>query len=206
MNNLEVSVNKHVKDNIWLYFISIICIFIGMILGVYYIKYMGQADKNSLYNYLYTFTENITSLNIDSKEVFLRAMKNTIPLSIIIWFLGLTVVGIPIILIIDIIKGFTLGFTISSLINSLGGKGIWMSIIGLIPQNMIYLPSIIFISVVAMKFSLSTIKNRLNKQWNTNIVSKIASYSVVILISVFICFIGFFIEGYFTPSVIKLLV
>lgn len=206
MNNLEVSVNKHVKDNIWLYFISIICIFIGMILGVYYIKYMGQADKNSLYNYLYTFTENITSLNIDSKEVFLRAMKNTIPLSIIIWFLGLTVVGIPIILIIDIIKGFTLGFTISSLINSLGGKGIWMSIIGLIPQNMIYLPSIIFISVVAMKFSLSTIKNRLNKQWNTNIVSKIASYSVVILLSVFICFIGFFIEGYFTPSVIKLLV
>lgn len=206
MNNLEVSVNKHVKDNIWLYFISIICIFIGMILGVYYIKYMGQADKNSLYNYLYTFTENITSLNIDSKEVFLRAMKNTIPLSVIIWFLGLTVVGIPIILIIDIIKGFTLGFTISSLINSLGGKGIWMSIIGLIPQNMIYLPSIIFISVVAMKFSLSTIKNRLNKQWNTNIVSKIASYSVVILISVFICFIGFFIEGYFTPSVIKLLV
>lgn len=201
-NNL----NKHIKDNTSLYLLSIACIFVGMFLGVYCVKYMGQAEKNTLYEYLNKFVENMSSTSAEPKVIFIESIKNMLPMILGIWFLGLTVIGIPIILIIDIIKGFTLGFSISSLINALGVKGIWVSVLGLIPQNIIYIPCIVFISVLAMQFSLSMVKNRLNKQWTTNVIGKIASYSLIILICTLICFIGFFIEGYIVPIIIKIVV
>lgn len=206
MNRVDGNLNKHIKDNIWLYTSCILCIFIGMILGVYYLKYMGQADRNNINNYLNQFLKNISVTNLNMKYIFQRVLKNTIPFILLIWFLGLTVVGIPLILILDVLKGFVLGFSISSLVNNLGGKGILVVVAGVIPQNIIYIPAIIFISVVAMKFSLGIIRNKMNKQWTTNIVNKFISYSVLIFIASLICFIGFFIEAYFTPNIIKLLV
>ncbi|WP_138204506.1 stage II sporulation protein M [Haloimpatiens lingqiaonensis] len=205
ISNVENNLNRHIKENTWLYVGSIVCILIGMFLGVYCVKYMGQAEKNTLYEYLNKFVENISLTSAEPKEIFIQAIKNILPMILGIWFLGLTVIGIPIILIIDMVKGFTLGFSISSLINALGMKGIWMSIFGLIPQNIIYIPCIVFISVLAMEFSLSMVKNRLNKQWTTNVISKIASYSVIVMICTLICFIGFFIEGYIVPHIIKMI-
>lgn len=205
ISNVENNLNRHIKENTWLYVGSIVCILIGMFLGVYCVKYMGQAEKNTLYEYLNKFVENISLTSAEPKEIFIQAIKNILPMILGIWFLGLTVIGIPIILIINMVKGFTLGFSISSLINALGMKGIWMSIFGLIPQNIIYIPCIVFISVLAMEFSLSMVKNRLNKQWTTNVISKIASYSVIVMICTLICFIGFFIEGYIVPHIIKMI-
>ncbi|MFD3157377.1 stage II sporulation protein M [Haloimpatiens sp. FM7330] len=206
LSNLQGNLNNHVKQNMWLYLSSIICIFIGMILGVYYVKYMASSDKGNISTYLVSFVNNLENFNIDSKDIFLLAMKNNIPLLIVIWFLGLTIIGLPIILGTNILKGFTLGFSISSLISSLGGKGIWISILGIIPQNIIYIPCIVFVSVVAMEFSLTIIKNRINKQWTTNILQRVASYSFIFLIVFILLFLGYFIEGYLTPNVVKLIV
>ncbi|WP_392486398.1 stage II sporulation protein M [Haloimpatiens sp. FM7315] len=204
--NVEIGLNRHLKENVWLYILSISCMFIGMLVGVFYVKHMAETDKGAIYEYLSNFTSNLSSLSIDNKKIFFQAMKNILPLVIAIWFLGFTIIGIPIIAFLDFIKGFTLGFSICSLINSLGGKGIWMSVFGIIPQNVIYLPCIVFISVLAMELSLSTFRNRLEKQWTTNVVNTIGSYSLVIFIIIIFSFLGFFIEGYFTPHMVKLIV
>ena len=113
-------------------------------------------------------------------------------------------IGIPTILVIDVIKGFTIGFTISFIINQLGIKGIWISLAGVMPQNIIYIPCIIISSVLAMEFSLMIFRDKSRTQWKSHILVSITSYSIYFLIVSMVMCIGFFMEAYLTPNMVKL--
>ena len=151
-------INRHIKNNFWLYIITLICFFTGIVIGIYSVRYMGGFEKSDLLSYLKNFTKVVDSGNVNYKSIFLETLKNNVPLILMVWFLGLTMIGIPVILIIDIIKGFTIGFTMSFVIGSMGIKGIWFSLLGVLPQNIIYIPCILFSSVLAMEFSLMLFK------------------------------------------------
>ena len=153
----------------------------------------------------YLFTQNILKEDFKYKAIFTDVLKNNASLIFAIWFLGLTMVGIPVILIIDVIKGFTLGFSISFVINGIGTKGLAVVLIGILPQNVIYIPCVLVASVVAMEFSLNILRDRVNKQRINSIWIKITSYSFVfIIISIFMC-TGFLFESYITPSLVRLI-
>ena len=199
-------VNKHFENNFWLYIISVFCIFLGIVLGIYTVKYMGPVEKEQLTLYLSRFTSSITEKNINYKDIFFQSIKNNLPIIIGIWFLGLTIIGTPLILIIDIIKGYTLGFTISFIIKGVGINGIWITLLGILPQNIIYLPCMMFASVLAMEFSLAFFKNNMYKHWASSIFKRIASYSLIFIgIFAFMC-LGFLLESYITPYFIKVLI
>lgn len=204
-NLIYSSINKHIQDNFWLYVVSIFCLCTGIVLGIYSVKYMGTIDKNDLSSYITGFTSSFKDNGVQYKAIFFQTLKNNLPIIVITWFLGLTMIGLPVIIIIDLIKGFTLGFTISFMINSIGINGIWVSIIGIIPQNIIYIPCILFTSVIAMQFSLELLKDRGTKKWTSNIGMRISGYSITFVIASLFMVLGFSIESYITPNLIKLL-
>ncbi|AJA47994.1 stage II sporulation protein M [Clostridium pasteurianum DSM 525 = ATCC 6013] len=194
---------SHLQNNLWLYVLSAICLCTGIVLGVYTVKYMSGFEKSDLLNYLSSFMKNYNSQTINYNQLFLETAKNNIPILLIVWFLGLTMIGIPIILVLDVIKGFTMGFTVTFFVNGMGFKGIWMALLSVIPQNIIYIPCIIIGSVVAMEFSLMLIKSNGKKHWTTGISSRIMSYSIVFIIIAACMFVGLSFETYITPNIIK---
>lgn len=202
-NKVSGLINRHIKNNFWLYVISLLCLFTGIVLGIYSVRYMGEFEKSDLVNYLKNFTTTIDSGSVNYKSILFQTLKNNIPVILAVWFLGLTMIGIPIILIIDIIKGFTIGFSISFIISEMGIKGIWISLLGVLPQNIIYIPCIILSSVFAMEFSLMIFKDRSKVQWKSHILVSITSYSISFLVVAMIMCIGFFMEAYLTPNMIK---
>lgn len=204
-NKLSSLINGHIKNNFWLYVISILCVFTGVVLGIYSVRYMGGFEKSDLLSYLKNFTTTIGSGSVNYKSIFLETLKNNVPIILAVWFLGLTMIGIPVILIIDIIKGFTIGFAMSFIISGMGIKGMWISLLGILPQNIIYIPCIIFSSVLAMEFSLMIFKDRSGLKWKSNVLVRFTSYSVCFLLVTTVMFIGFFMEAYLTPNMIKLI-
>lgn len=205
-NNFVLGLNDHIKENFWLYVISLICIFTGMVLGVYTVKYMGEIYKTDLISYFQGFTEYLGTENLNYKGVFLNTIRSNIPFILFIWLLGMTMVGIPVILIIGIIKGYTLGFTISFIINSVGLKGIGIAIFGVIIQNIIYIPCMIIASVLAMEFSLNFLKERIDRRVKENIWIKMLSYSCSFLAIIAVMFVGFFMEAYIIPNILKIII
>lgn len=205
-NKFIDALNDHVQNNFWLYVISLLCICTGIVLGIYSVRYMGGFEKSDLVNYIKSFSSAIGSGNIDYKQIFIQTIKNNIPVLIIVWFLGLTMIGVPIILIIDILKGFTIGFTISFIINGMGIRGVWVSLLGVLPQNIIYIPCIIFISVLAMEFSLNMLKDKGGKSWTSNIWLKITSYSVSFALVMIVMVVGFTMESYLIPQILKVVI
>lgn len=198
--------NEHVQNNFWLYVVSLLCVCTGIVLGIYSVRYMGGFEKSDLTNYIKSFSSAIGSGNVDYKSIFIQTIKNNIPVLIAVWFLGLTMIGIPIILIIDILKGFTVGFTVSFIINGMGIKGMWVSLLGVLPQNIIYIPCIIFVSVLAMEFSLNILKDKNNKNWASSIWLKITSYSFSFILVMVIMIVGFTMESYLTPHILKIVI
>lgn len=205
-NTLISNINKHIQENFWLYIISILCVFTGIILGIYSVKYMGDIEQNDLVNYLMNFIDPSNTSGVSYKLIFFQSLKNNLPVIIFLWFLGLTIVGIPIIIIIDLLKGFTVGFTFSFMISGLGKNGIGIAVIGVLPQNLIYIPCIIFASVVSMEFSIMLLKDKFNKQWTSSISTRIIYYSVIFIVLIAFLFIGIIIESYIAPYFIKNLI
>ncbi|MBL4937895.1 stage II sporulation protein M [Clostridium sp. YIM B02515] len=208
MSNRKIttSLNEHLQQNFWLYVISLFCVFTGIVLGIYAVKYMNNVENSDLLSYFTNFNQNISNGDFKYSMIISDIIKNNISIILAVWFLGLTMVGIPIILIIDIIKGFTLGFTISFIVKGLGTKGIGVILIGILPQNIIYIPCIIIASVVAMEFSLSILREKMNKQWVSSIWMKITSYSFIFILISVLMGVGFLLEAYATPNLIKIII
>jgi stage II sporulation protein M len=88
----------------------------------------------------------------------------------------------------------------------MGIKGMWVSLLGVLPQNIIYIPCIIFVSVLAMEFSLNILKDKSNKNWASNVWIKITSYSFSFILITIIMAVGFTMESYLTPHILKVVI
>ena len=204
-NKLMTGIIRHVQTNFWLYIISILCLCIGNVLGVYTVGYMSSFEKSDLLSYMKSFCSTIVTANINSQSILLESIKNNLIVLLAIWFLGLTMIGIPIILLLEILKGFTIGYTTCFVVNGLGIKGIWISILGVLPQNLIYIPCLIFASVLAMDFSITVLKSKENNKY-PSLPLRIAAYSLsFVFVSIFML-LGCLIESYLTPNILKMTV
>ena len=185
-----------------MYLLTILFIATGMILGLYCVKYMGDVDKSTLINYITAFGSSSTLDGLSNKEILMGTLKNNIPIIIGFWFLGLTVVGLPIIILINIYKGFSLGFTFSFFIYGLKEKGLLLSLLGDLPQNLIYIPCLIFLSVLSIEFSIGIVKEKFTKKYSPN-TGSVKNYTMMFLIVTGVMFIGFLFESFITPILIN---
>lgn len=206
MGNKFNILNKHFENNFWLYTITIFCGFLGIMLGIFSVKYMGNAEKKQLADYLLSFTNSFKLGQIDNLQIFFQAAKNNLPLILIIWFLGLTIIGAPIILILNAVKGYVFGFTISFMIKGLGLRGLEISVFCILFQNLIYIVCFLTASVIAMEFSFNFLKDNGYKRFNNSIFMKIIQYSLCFIIISIVLSVGFLFEAYVTPMLIKILV
>lgn len=203
--NLSNKISRHFYNNLLLYVFSSLCLCTGIVLGVYTVRYMDSAQKDDLLKYFTSIASSKNLKTISYNQVFFETIKNNLPVLAAIWFLGLTMIGIPATLIIDVLKGYTIGFTVSFFVNSMGIKGIWFSLVSVMPQNIIYIPCIIIASVISMRFSILLVKDNEKKQWVSNLPSKLFSYSTAFFILCFFMFLGFSFETYVTPNIIKMI-
>jgi stage II sporulation protein M len=118
--------------------------------------------------------------------------------------LGFTVIGFPLILALIFLRGYILGFTVGFFIGGLGARGLLLSILSILPQNMIIIPSIISIAVAGTIFSATVLKNRkvLYAEGYSHLIISYVLYNL--MFSVLLVFSSL-IEGYISPTFIKLL-
>ena len=100
----------------------------------------------------------------------------------LLWFAGTTIIGIPIVLGIILIRGFCLGYAISSCVYVLGKiKGIIFIVISMLLQNILFVPAIIMLGVSSIKLYTSIIKDRRKE----NIKISIIKHTILSLIILF---------------------
>ena len=130
-------------------FIIIIILFlIGVSIGIFLVNNSNEIQKAELNSYVENLINNIkNSENINSFNLLVISLKQNIGYILLIWLLGCTVIGGVFIYIAILYKGFSIGYTIATMIAVLGLKhGTIISIISLLFQNIIFLPALFIIS------------------------------------------------------------
>ena len=115
------------------------------------------------------------------------------------WFVGSTIIGLPIVYGIVGYKGFCLGYTISSSIITLGtAKGTCFSLASMLLQNIIYIPCILALAVSGIRLYKSIVKDRRRE----NIKLEVIKHTIFsIFIGIFIL-IGGLLETYASTNLI----
>lgn len=196
--------NKHFNDNLGYYLLTILFLATGMIVGLYCVKYMQDVDKGSLINYITAISTSPNGELMSTTKIFINTLKNNLPIVIGLWILGLTFIGAPVVLLINLYKGFSLGFTFSFFIYALKQRGIILALLGVLPQNLIYIPCIIFLSVIALKGSVAATKEKFSKKYVSSSYTNVRNYTLIYMITTAVMASGFLIETFLTPIFINM--
>ncbi|WP_246096429.1 stage II sporulation protein M [Paenibacillus sinopodophylli] len=121
---------------------------------------------------------------------------------LLLWLLGITVVGIPGVLALNFLKGALVGFSVGTLINQFAWKGVLLSLVSVAPQNLIAVPAMIITSAAALSFSLFVIKNRLLKQ-KGELAPELGSFTSTAILMLFLFAGASLFEAYISPELIS---
>lgn len=200
-NKLNSKFSSYIQENIILYIFTIILFIMGIVLGSYLIYSLSSSQKQEILSSLNLFFSDINSLELNSHIAFLEILYDNIKYLLIIWFLGLSIVGMPLIFLLIYLKGVVVGFTVSFFIFEMNWRGLLLAISAIIPQNLLIVPVLIIASVSGVKFSLSLIKSRSEK--NFSYLQLFKAYSVMTIALVGVLIITSAYEAFVTPYLIK---
>lgn len=144
---------EFVKNNIKEYIIITLIFLIGIFLGVMFVNNLEEVQKNEIVTYVNTYIEAFKQTDSSNNiELLQNNIRDNIILSLLIWFIGSTIIGIPIVFGIIAFRGFCLGYTISTITVVFGvAKGIAFTAISIMMQNILFIPAIISLGVSALK-------------------------------------------------------
>lgn len=196
---------RHFKDNFLVYFTIIVFLIIGIIIGAVSIRILDSDQKGQVISFFNSFFKLISNDEVDSFLLLKESILNNLKTIFLIWITGIIIIGIPIIPIIILLRGFAIGFTVGFLVNEFGIKGLLFALFSILPQNLFVIPGIISISSIGMVNSLNSIRRkRLQSTYNHKLTNFI-NYSVIIFIFSIIIMIGSLVEAYITPIFMRLI-
>lgn len=201
MDKLKGTIKVNKKT---LLFFTILLI-IGIIAGSIFMAILSETDKKLVTDYFNNYISNIENNKLNYLEGIKNGLFNNLLYIIIIWILGISIIGIPIVTIMFFIKSFTLGFSIASIVFNYKLKGCLLNFINIFPHQMIYFLTYMLITTYSIFFSLKMINSIINKK-NMDFKIMMNKYVKILIISVIAITIGIIIETFITPLLIKIII
>lgn len=196
----------HIKTYSSLYMFTIILFVMGVVFGAIIVNSLTFDQKQDLYGYLTRFFGQVSDGQlVSSEDIFTQAIVHYSKYIGLIWLLGLSVIGLPILLILLFLKGVMIGFTVGFLVNQMGMYGFFLSFASVIPQNILLIPTFILITTMAVSFSLTLIKQQLGKG-RYMFGPLLLRYGLYLLFSLFFIIVASFLEAYLSPFLMKLII
>ncbi len=203
MNRWNKDMRHYAKENVSLYIFVSVLFVMGVIFGALMVNALSLEQKQEVTRFLGSFFHSVDQgLSVDAKTAFQQAFFMHIKWVGLIWLLGCSVVGLPIVLILDFFKGVLVGFTVGYMVGQLSWKGMLFALASVAPQNVIIIPALMISSVAAISFSIYLIKNRLIQQKGT-FRKPFMSYSLIHLSMVGLLFGASLMEAFLSPILMK---
>lgn len=200
-NNIFKLIIPNTRTNIIAFSVFII----GIITGSIFIMVINTNDKNLVVEHITKFFSNVNS----SDYSYLDSLKNMLSLNyfyvIVIWVLGLSILGILVNIFLTYLKGFIIGFTTSSLIITYGFKSILAVILYIIPHTLINSLVIIVLTIYSITFSRYLLIQIFQKK-DMKTKNFMKKYLIILLIAVALTLVSSISEVYLFPFLLKLII
>lgn len=199
MDKLKNIINRNKK----IIFFLVVLLITALISGSLFCIILNDADKQLVTESITKFLENIKTPNyIDALKQGL--INNSIYVTVI-WLLGFSIIGIPIILFSFFVKVFILGFSIANFISIYGLKGILYSLVYIFPHHILNIFNYMFLTIVTLKVSFSLVYAIFKKK-KIDFKPIMNRYFIYLGIGLLLMLISTLLEVYLMPIFMKLIV
>lgn len=202
-NKLYAAKNSIIKQK-KLYRIIITLMIFGIISGILFIFFISKESKTKALVSIKNFFDLMnTSTGINYGKSLLNTLVNNIGYVLLIWLLGISIIGLPITIVLAFMKSFIVGFSISSIISCYKAKGILVAFLYVFPHQIIILFIYLLLSFYSISFSIKLFKSLFLKQ-TINFRVVMQKYIKILLISLIGIIIVSLYEVFISTYFIKL--
>lgn len=177
---------------------------IGIISGSLFSLVITKADQSIVNKYLETFINSINNNSLIWIDCFKSSIIFNYIFILVIWLLGISVIGVPIILFMFFGKSFCLGFTISAIIKKYGIEGCLLSLVYLFPHYIANVIVILILTIYAITLSIKIVRCII-KPKTLDFKPIVKKYFYVLIMSIIIVLVTCLYEAYFMPKVLKII-
>ena len=178
---------------------------LGVISGAIFLVILNNEDKEMVVNQITTFFNSVNNGEINNFLIFKNSLIENIIFIIIVWILGMSIIGILINIFVVYLRGFILGFTVSSFILVYKAKGIISSVIYMVPTGIINLLITLILGVYSVMFTTSLFR-QIFKGGNYNLVKTFKRYFLILIIVILLSIVSSISECYLIPTFIKMII
>lgn len=197
---------RYLKENMYvLIFVSLVLV-IGIIFGSVMVNKLPEqhntllAEELNFYFEVLDETPSVDRLNILKQSFFSNGQ-----FILIAWLAGLTVIGIPVVIVMLFTRGVILGFTVGFIFNHTSFRGLFFAITAIVPHNLVIIPAFLLVSVASISFS-SVIFMKVIKNKSINIAPYFVNYGIMSIFILLGIGLASIIEAYIIPVILKWIV
>lgn len=205
LNKVKNKVNDKLKEQKNIYLLIIIIMILGLIAGIIYAIILNKSDHRIVTTSLDSFFTSIKNNDINYKNALINSLTGNILFTTFVFLLGISVIGIPIIMISLFFKTFIFGFSISSIIYTYHLNGILKALTYTFPHQLITILMALFLGFYALYFGIKLFKY-LFRGKDINLRHSMKRYLQVYITVLIINTACSFIEVFLSPALMKLVI
>ncbi|WP_207930755.1 stage II sporulation protein M [Hydrogenispora ethanolica] len=195
---LRQIIQDYIRDRIFLVALVLILLSMGIAFGVIAASVLEKDQQRELVRFVNQglHGEDFLQSNIYARQTVVSNLQTVF----FLFFMGISVIGVPLALLLIFARGFILGFSTGFLFQTMGYKGILLTLTGILPHNIIVLPALLIMVVAIMDCAAALTKIRFTKK-QIAIGEEMIRCAVITLIVILLMVLGGFVQGYVTPFI-----
>ena len=169
---------------------------IGLIAGSIFITIISKSDQALVKEYIKEFVNKADKNKLNYLEALKNASLSNGLFIVIVWLLGFSIIGIPIVIFMYFSKAFILGFSLSSFILQYKFKGLLLALIYFFPNHVVNILAYTLILIYSLKISFILVNSIIKKKtisfkaiMNRYLIVFAVSIGMVIVASLYECFV-----------------
>ena len=179
---------------------------IGVVFGALAVGSLDPRSKQEMVRYL---GESLSGLSgsgpapgegsLMLKAALLRSLKYLV----LLWVLGISLVGVLGVAALALLRGFVSGFTVGFLAAELGWRGIALAVAGHLPQSLLEVPALVIGGTAAVAFSLQVIRSWSERRRVPQFYPALARLTGTLLATGLVLVVAGLVESYLSPALVR---
>jgi stage II sporulation protein M len=174
----------------------------GSVFGIFLVNALTLEQQQELAGEIgrYLIQMQLGGMEGDAASFWARFLTH-VKWLLLIWVLGITVVGVPGVLALNFVKGCLIGFSCGMLLNEYSWKGILLSAASLAPHNLLAVPAMVIASAASVSFAVFVVKDRVLQQ-KGRLGPQFSSLTSTTIMMAFLLACAALVETFASPAVI----
>lgn len=175
---------------------------IGILFGAFYTVLLQDTDKTLVKDYMTEFLTSVSQKKVGNMHTYINSSLSTSIFLVAVWILGISIIGVPIMLFMYFSKTFVMGFSIASFILQLKAKGCLVAFLYFVPHTILIFGFYILLLNYAITLSFKLAESFFKKK-SIDFKVILYRYSMILGVCIVGCLILNLYEAFVLPKVLS---